>query len=93
MLPRPVTGSHPAVALNPELQHGALDGVPPVYVQQLLLPEVMSLKTPDLLPFAYNVGFKNPTDVKFCSNRAAFTRETEAKRKRFIIKYWCKVFK
>jgi len=59
--PRPVTGSHPLVALNPEVP------------QPELFPVVISLSTPDSLE--HKRGFKNPKgDLPF-ESRAAFKSE------------------
>jgi len=59
MLPRPVTGSQPVVALNPAAQQVGDDEV--CEAQQLLVPEVISWNK---FARAYNVGLINPTVLK-----------------------------
>lgn len=55
MDPSPVTGSQPLVAVNPAVQQVGDDVLD---LQQLLLPDVISLNFPI---FAYNVGLIKPT--------------------------------
>jgi hypothetical protein len=72
ILPRPVTGSHPSVAVNPATQWtGGRDTED--CAQQLLFPVTMSLKR---FALAYKVGLIKPTVGSPSTDRFAFTRET-----------------
>jgi len=69
-VPNPVTGSHPAAAVNPIEQHSSDD------LKQLFSPEVISLVNPPLL--AYTPGFIQPNVGLPAAILTEFTNDTKA---------------
>ena len=70
-VPKPVSGSHPAAAVNPWAQHKAADAW--IEEQQLFVPDVTSSKLAALFA-AYMVGLRKPTGPRPLEARCKLIR-------------------